>query len=488
MLLIPDNIYLLLKTNFMQCNRFLKLMLVHLLLLCSIFSFAHPGGHYHKGDGTIFNTWTLKNGTIIKGNFSMGKGDFILLEQEEGKMIKIAVTDFIEQDQKLARFKINKFVRLNNEFESLNMEFVSPLNNPVTEKKEWSYSYLLLSVMLALATVLIFRKAVSILNKSVTTKTKLTTIAGCLTFITLTTYACKKSTDNVVTTTSIPKTTTSFIDSAYTPYKPAISTRWDDTYFYIASGGIPAHNMMVGITSWQQQVPIPQFYTGTNSWSIPLQPVYATTPLSTKTNFMKGAVAIAVNGIPIFNALNNRGEDSYLIGELDNWGGHCGKADDYHYHAAPLHLSATSGLKPIAFALDGFAVYGATEPDGAAMQTLDTCHGHIYNNGVYHYHGTANYPYVIGAMKGKVTTDPSTPAPENQILPQAFASPLRPATSPLAGASITAFTSTGTNAYKLTYKIGSAFGYIDYSWDATNKYTFMYTIPTGAVTTSTYQR
>jgi hypothetical protein len=80
---------------------------------------------------------------------------------------------------------------------------------------------------------------------------------------------------------------------------------------------------------------------------------------------MKGAVAVAVNGIPIFNALNNRGEDSYLIGELDNWGGHCGRGDDYHYHAAPLHLSNTSGLKPIAFALDGFPVYGIKEPDGS---------------------------------------------------------------------------------------------------------------------------
>jgi len=57
--------------------------------------------------------------------------------------------------------------------------------------------------------------------------------------------------------------------------------------------------MMVGITSWQQQVPIPQPYSGSNHWSIPLKPVYESTPLSTKTNFMKGAVALAVNGIPI---------------------------------------------------------------------------------------------------------------------------------------------------------------------------------------------
>jgi hypothetical protein len=91
-------------------------------------------------------------------------------------------------------------------------------------------------------------------------------------------------------------------------------------------------------------------------------------------------------------------------------------------------------------------------------------------------------------MKGKVTTDPLTPAPENQILPQAFASPLRPATSPLSGASITAFVSTGTNAYKLTYQRGTKFGYVDYSWNATNKYTFIFKDTAGVTTTSIYQR
>ena len=467
-------------------NRFLKTMLVHILLLCCIIAVAHPGGHYHQNDGAILNTWTLKTGEQIRGNFSMGKTNFILLEQLEGKMLKVNIADLSAQDQLLARFKISKYDRLNN-------EFMTATTAPTTQIKQWNYGYLFLSLILALTTVLIFSKAVSVLKKTVYTPAKFSVAVSCLLLMIVTTYACKKSTDNVVTTTpttttTIEKTRTTFIDSAYSPYKPSISTRWDDTYFYIAGGGIPAHNMMVGITNWQQQVPAPQFYTGTNSWSIPLQPVYATTPLSTKTNFMKGAVAIAVNGIPIFNALNNRGADSYLIGELDNWGGHCGKADDYHYHAAPLHLSTTSGLKAIAYALDGFAVYGAKEPDGTTLQALDACHGHIYNNSVYHYHGTTDYPYVVGAMKGKVTTDPATPAPENQILPQAFASPLRPATTPLAGASITAFASAGTNAYKLTYKIGSAFGYIDYSWSAANKYTFNFTTTAGAVTTSTYQR
>ncbi len=40
---------------------------------------------------------------------------------------------------------------------------------------------------------------------------------------------------------------------------------------------------MVGIKAWEQQVPLPQRYVGENAWRIPLDPVPATTPTSTKT-------------------------------------------------------------------------------------------------------------------------------------------------------------------------------------------------------------
>jgi YHYH protein len=478
----------------MTTNRFSQIILLPIFLLCCIISFAHPDGHFHKGDGTVLNNWILKNGDIIKGNFSMGRDGIIMLEQEEGKMVKISIADLSLQDQQLANFKIKKFERMN-------IEFKATANAVASLKNLFNYSYLLLSILFGIATVLIFSKAIKKIKENNYRKVKFSTIGAYFVMVILSTYACKKSTDSVVTvletpvTASIPPTRVSFIDSAYTPYKPAISTFSDANYFHINSGGFPvasgatpAHNMMVGITSWQQQVPVPQNYTGTNSWSIPLQPIYAAIPASTKTNFMKGAIAVAANGLPIFNALNNRGEDAFLFGELDNWGGHCGKADDYHYHTAPLHLSGTSGLLPIAFALDGFAVYGAKEADGTTMATLDTCHGHIYNKGTYHYHGTSTYPYIIGAMKGKVTSDPSTSAPENQILPQAFPSPLRPPYTPLQDASITAFASTGTNAYKLTYKVGAAFGYVEYNWNATNLYSFRYTTPVGVVSTTNYQR
>jgi hypothetical protein len=94
----------------------------------------------------------------------------------------------------------------------------------------------------------------------------------------------------------------------------------------------------------------------------------------------------------------------------------------------------------------------------------------------------------VGALKGKVTLDPATTAPENQVIPQAFTKPVRPATTPLNGAVITDFTSVGTNWYLLTYKIGSKNGYVKYSWDATNTYTFILTDTAGKVVTNTYKR
>jgi hypothetical protein len=97
-------------------------------------------------------------------------------------------------------------------------------------------------------------------------------------------------------------------------------------YYLVESNGLPSHQMMVGIKSWQQQIPTPQPYSGNNAWSIPIKPVISANPISAKGHFLRGAIAIAVNGVPIFNALNNRGDDALLAGELDNWGGHCGRA------------------------------------------------------------------------------------------------------------------------------------------------------------------
>ena len=438
-----------------------------LFLLISISIFAHEGGHYGQHD--VLRIWHLKTGETVSGNFSSATATDLILEQFQGVKVRVPIAELSIADQKFAALKIKRSFRINGDKE---------VEKPVSYLP---YFYLL---MVCFFTLLFIEKL-----RARLVFRRLAYSSFVLAFIAL---ACKTATEITPVTpstpvTTIPKTTVSFLDSAFAPFKPALSTASDATYFYVNSNGIPNHNMMIGITAWQQQVPIPQPYTGTNHWSIPLQPVYATTPLSTTNNFMKGAVALAVNGVPIFNALNNRGEDSFAIGELDQWGGHCGRGDDYHYHAAPLHLSTISGLKAIAFALDGFAVYGAKEPDGTAMLTLDANHGHEWK-GNYHYHGTTNYPYVIGAMRGKVSLDPTTPAPENQILPQAFSSSVRPALTPLTGATITDFSAPTSSSYNLTYKIGTKTGTVNYSWNTSGLFTFNFTDVNGTQTTSTYQR
>lgn len=261
----------------------------------------------------------------------------------------------------------------------------------------------------------------------------------------------------------------------------AIQTRWDERFFYVESNGLPAHPMMVGITSWQQQVPLPQKYFGDNAWQIPLQPVPAQTPASTKDRFLRGAIAIAVNGIPIFNPLNNRGDDAFLFGELDEYGGHCGRADDYHYHIAPVHLEKTVGKgKPIAYALDGYPIYGYEELDGSPVRNLDALNGHKDANGQYHYHATKTYPYLNGGFYGEVVER------DGQVDPQPRAEPLRPALPPMQGAKIVGFEETKPGSYKLTYDIRGRNGTVSYQLDPSGSATFEFVDPQGKKTSETY--
>ncbi len=253
----------------------------------------------------------------------------------------------------------------------------------------------------------------------------------------------------------------------FVAFSDKLKLRWDERFLYIEGNGLPAHNMMVGITAWQQQVPLPQNYTGTNAWQIPLAPVPAKEPVSIKNRFLRGAIALAANGVPIFNPQNNRGEISQEIGELDEWGGHCGRADDYHYHAAPLHLQGIVGKgMPIAYALDGYPIYGLTEPDGTAPAGLDAFNGHTTAALGYHYHGSTKYPYVNGGFHGEVVER------DGQVDPQPRANPVREALQALRGAKITGFESTGASSYKLTYEVNGERRAVLYAINADGTFPF----------------
>lgn len=252
-------------------------------------------------------------------------------------------------------------------------------------------------------------------------------------------------------------------------------------FWLVESNGVPEHQLMVGITSWQQQVPVPQPYTGSNAWQFPRVPQLSDSPVSARTGLFRGAIALAVNGVPIFNALNNRGDDAFLAGELDEFGGHCGRADDYHYHVAPLHLEEMLGsTNPIAYALDGFAIYGSLEPDGSPLETLDEYNGHLGSDGVYHYHGTETYPYINGGLVGVVSVS-------DQVDPQPTTPAFRPAGEPLTGATITGFERLAGAAYRLEYTVAGEVGLVAYTV-SDSSVAFEFTSPAGVITTETYAR
>jgi hypothetical protein len=172
----------------------------------------------------------------------------------------------------------------------------------------------------------------------------------------------------------------------------------DDTYLYIEATGVPDHEVMVGIQKWNGQYVVEQPYSGGNAFRIPLKPTVTSTPTSTAV----GPLGVAVNGVPIFNPFAQDGvTDAVANGEMDICGGHAGRADDYHYHAAPTCLMAKLPAgNPIGFAFDGFAIYGFEDPDGSKPTNVDMCNGHVGANGEYHYNTLTVAPYMLGCFRG----------------------------------------------------------------------------------------
>ena len=436
--------------------------LIVLMLLSYFVTMAHTIHHEHE----ILHHWTfIQNTSSIEGSFYMLKEGNVYLEDANEKVMMYPISSLSVADQEYVLEK-QEWVKKINEERHYNLE-----NNHASISLLFEYRMWLLCLVLIVVTACSFYLMKEKSFKYLSPILLLAILIGVYSFAEKANLA-QLSTTNPLT-----------IDSAFAPFKPNVNTRWDATYFYVESKGIPStHYMMKGITNWQQQVPIPQCYLGNDAWSVPLNPVMAATPVPVSpAHFSRGAIAIAVNGVPIFNPYTNTGVDAFLDGQLDDFGGHCGRADDYHYHIAPLSLYMhTSATLPIAYALDGFAVYGSFEPEGGAMTTLDANHGHIGANGVYHYHGSSAAPYMIANMVGQVTEDATF-----QIVPQAAASPIRPGQSPLPGAVITDCRPNAVgNGYTLIYTLGAQTDSIVYSWNASGLYTFNFYAP--SLTTSNY--
>lgn len=136
------------------------------------------------------------------------------------------------------------------------------------------------------------------------------------------------------------------------------------------------------------------------TYQIPLNPTEA----ASKTPTSLGPMGVAINGVALYNQYAAPGDDlEQEINTFDQYNGHPQRMGQYHYHLEPLYLTQTEGKEGlIGYLLDGFPVYGPQE-DGKVITNadLDAYHGHEhttleYPDGIYHYHITAEDPYING--------------------------------------------------------------------------------------------
>ena len=491
------------ETIFLTMKNFKQLLpsiLIALFILNGV-TYAHTGAHSESHA----KTWSLnKENKTFKADYIAFKDGYVSLkDMSTGVVSEFLLTDFIMEDQLL-------ILKRHELTAHINAHFASPI--PV---KKSSSGLKMSKINMNLSLVILSLLLISLLLYFRNSDQKSPLAPVLFSFVFFVFVACSveealpetpdaaipeevvpppanSNTSNTSSTTTDSTTDSSTgsegntndsdlltsIQSHFAAYT-GVSISADDEYFYIASYSWPEHAMGTGIQSWQEQVPIPQNYQGDNSWAIPLNPTMADTPLDTSEHLLKGALAVAVNGVPIFNVLNNRSENAFLIGELDNWGGHFGRGDDYHYHMIPTHLEDEIGTDtPLAYALDGYPVYGYTD------EVLDNAFGRTDSEENYRYHASLTVPYYIPFMMGEVTLDPTSLAPKDQIIPQAIQNAVRPSDDfkPVNGASVLGITETGKNAFSFEYEVSGTKYYVNYSWDDDCKFTYTYVDENGGTT------
>lgn len=283
-------------------------------------------------------------------------------------------------------------------------------------------------------------------------------------------------------------------------FSDTVSVSCDNGYAHLSSSSYPDHELMTGIVGTNEQVPIPAA-----DYAAPV-PLLATVGSKPKTR--DAALAVAVNGVPIFDYTGG-GEmseedlyhhqlhhDTLLTKQLDVCGGHAGRGDDYHYHAAPtcmidaMHNAGDDAI--IAWGFDGFPIFGDNNPDGTPISSgaLDVCNGQADDIFGYRYHTSKEAPYIIQCLMGEVVDLDKLPriAP---LRPAQGSSAMGPGRPPAGGVERLTFTQSDSGARSLDYLYRGEAYYIRYKpSDAPNCYDMETKTVTnkGAVKTGLYCR
>lgn len=208
------------------------------------------------------------------------------------------------------------------------------------------------------------------------------------------------------------------------------STYVDGTERMLQGNGLPVDSL-TGIFPIQRRDPAYQYDPNPNaiepytlSTLIPADPQIA----AKASCVPMGAIGYALNGVAIYNALDDAGRDAVAHEVQDVCDGHPQQAGQYHYHGPSdcmPHADENNAL--VGYALDGLGIYSLYDADGREYQDadLDACHGTtslVEWNGeqvtMYHYVLTQEYPYTVGCFRGTpvaaATRAPQGDGPNNR--------------------------------------------------------------------------
>ena len=190
-----------------------------------------------------------------------------------------------------------------------------------------------------------------------------------------------------------------------------LSYEIDDDHVIFTTLDLPNHTS----TYWPSDNELYSDYTGTNPNyrqnpnTIEEQNIVFTIPLNPleddiHQNTALGPIGISRNGVVFYNQYAGPDEPLTVeINSFDQWLGHPQARGQYHYHIEPTYLTETFGEDGfLGLLADGFPVYGPVENNVAITNAdLDAYHGHTsatadFPEGIYHYHITAEDPYLNG--------------------------------------------------------------------------------------------
>ena len=205
----------------------------------------------------------------------------------------------------------------------------------------------------------------------------------------------------------------------------------DNNWVYINVNSLPDHGSpYYEGTQWEESLYLP--YDGSNPFvsnfilnpnRISLQNILFKIPRNpTQSSIINptqmGPIGVALNGIPFYNQYGAGGNPlDQEINSFDQYNGHPAPGPSggrYHYHMERFWLTDNYGRDAlIGFLLDGYPIYGPEENGLDLISSdLDEFHGHFHENqdfpnGIYHYHITADAPYLNGlgyyGLPGTVT-------------------------------------------------------------------------------------